>query len=640
MGADNQAHVRLQTLLNVAAAHPRSEDESLVRSKRAKISGRPVQAERRPKVRASTADESEGLDELQAAGSDDDTEEDSDAFHVHFNAEGKELQGIDTNDLHWARAEPIAMAGGLSASIIRAERHRQYETSARRIWNAFKSKSGSIALEQRRLVDLVGRYIDFWDANLMLEQHEAMRSVLAMHTMSHVARTRQRILKNNERLAKAAAAARESDNDDELPELRDQGFTRPKVLVLVPFRNSAKSWVQKWIQVSACEQVEQKSRFLSEFSLPPNAVDKLSDPKFANQYAEDHRKTFSGNIDDNFKMGVKLTRKTLKLYSAFFDSDLIIASPLGLRLMIEKERYVYSDLSSEFDYLSSIECLVVDQMDVMLMQNWDHVKFVMDCINTIPKQAHDTDFSRVMPWYLDDQAKNLRQTVLLSSFDAPEFRSLFQGLRNVAGKIRTTRTYAAEDATMASVIPGVRQTFQKFECANAQGEADARFSAFTTKLLPHLERSAVSATHTMIVIPSYFDFVRIEDYFRKQENNSYATLSEYSSNKEVSRARQGFFSGKKALLLVTERFHFYRRYTIRGARTVIFYGLPDHANYYPELINATLSQRAEDEEILDPAEISVQVLYNKYDLLRLERVVGTKQARLMVTEARPTWRFT
>ncbi|WFC98287.1 rRNA-binding ribosome biosynthesis protein utp25 [Malassezia yamatoensis] len=264
----------------------------------------------------------------------------------------------------------------------------------------------------------------------------------------------------------------------------------------------------------------------------------------------------------------------------------------------------------------------------------------MDCVNTIPKQARDTDFSRVMPWYLDDQAKNLRQTILLSSFDAPEFRSLFQGLRNVAGKIKITVAYAAEDATMASVIPGIRQTFQKFECANAQGEADARFSAFTTKLLPHLERSAVSATHTMIVIPSYFDFVRVEDYFRKQENTSYVTLSEYSSNKEVSRARQGFFSGKKALLLVTERFHFYRRYTIRGARTVVFYGLPDHANYYPELINATLSQRGEDEEIPDPAEIAVQVLYNKYDLLRLERVVGTKQARLMVTEARPMWRFT
>ena len=43
-----------------------------------------------------------------------------------------------------------------------------------------------------------------------------------MHAMSHVARTRQRILKDNERLAKAAAAAKADGHDDELPELREE----------------------------------------------------------------------------------------------------------------------------------------------------------------------------------------------------------------------------------------------------------------------------------------------------------------------------------------------------------------------------------------------------------------------------------
>ena len=287
-------------------------------------------------------------------------------------------------------------------------------------------------------------------------------------------------------------------------------------------------------------------------------------------------------------------------------------------------------------------------MDVMLMQNWDHVKvrrtlltqFVLERLNAIPKQAHDTDFSRVKPWYLDDQARNLRQSILLSSFDAPEFRTLFHHLQNVAGRVRTTATVSAEDASIATVVPGVRQTFQRFECANAQGEADARLHLFVQKTLPHLERSAVSATHTMIVIPSYFDFVRVEDHFRKAGTLTYATLSEYSSNKDVSRARQSFFAGKKSFLLVTERFHFYRRYLLRGARTIVFYAPPEHASYYPELINAALSQRSDDEEVPDPSEIAVQVLYCKYDLLRLERLVGSAQARRMVTDARASWRFT
>lgn len=442
--------------------------------------------------------------------------------------------------------------------------------------------------------------------------------------MSHIAKTRQRILKDNERLAHAAAS-----DSDELPELRDQGFTRPKVLILAPQRNSAKAWVDNLVALSGAQQVEQKSRFTREYSLPPGTVDKLADPAFASKYPEDHRVTFAGNIDDNFRLGIKATRKTLKLYSPFFESDVIVASPLGLRLLIEKEK--------DADYLSSIEVLVADQLDVMLMQNWDHVKFVFEHASRIPRQARDTDFSRVKPWYLNDEAPLLRQTVLLSSFDAPEFRHLYGGLRNVAGRVRTVAV--ASEPSMSLVTSGIRQTFYRFDVGNVQAEPDVRLSTFTEKTLPGVLKSAVSATHTMVVVPSYFDFVRLEDYLRRNATFSYATLTEYTSNRDVSRAREAFFSGKTSFLIVTERFHFYRRYLVRGARTVVFYAPPEHALYYPELVNAPLLQRDGREADIDASDISVVVLYSKYDLLRLERIVGIAEGRRMVTESRPMWRF-
>ncbi|OMJ21879.1 U3 small nucleolar RNA-associated protein 25 [Smittium culicis] len=38
-------------------------------------------------------------------------------------------------------------------------------------------------------------------------------------------------------------------------------------------------------------------------------------------------------------------------------------------------------------------------------------------------------------------------------------------------------------------------------------------------------------------------------------------------------------------MLYTERFHYYYRYKIRGTSKVVFYGLPEHSQYFPEMLN-------------------------------------------------------
>ena len=82
--------------------------------------------------------------------------------------------------------------------------------------------------------------------------------------------------------------------------------------------------------------------------------------------------------------------------------------------------------------------------------------------------------------------------------------------------------------------------------------------------LPTLLKSAVSSSQTLVFVPSYFDFVRLKRYLTKHRSSlasdfSFAAISEYTPTPDVSRARGAFFAGKVKFLLVTERFHFFRR---------------------------------------------------------------------------------
>lgn len=149
-----------------------------------------------------------------------------------------------------------------------------------------------------------------------------------------IPRKRRRVLKNNERLAHASKTENPPPED-----IQDQGFTRPSVLVLVPFRSFALRWLSALTShtPTPAYQIENNSRFQAEYGLPPGAVDKLASAD-AGAYPRDHIDMFKGNVDDSFRVGIKMTRKSVKLFSEFYSSDIIFASPLGLRMSIQKEK--------------------------------------------------------------------------------------------------------------------------------------------------------------------------------------------------------------------------------------------------------------------------------------------------------------
>ncbi|KAJ7899088.1 digestive organ expansion factor [Mycena leptocephala] len=531
----------------------------------------------------------------------------SDAYEKHFGRTPSLLSessraAVDSHA--WSTTRRTC--GKLGAVVELVPEGVQLEPSSdailERLRTPFRKRQAKQPRDQTELQDdllsVLSTNRDVYLPSTAWEQKKSFREAISLHAINHVTKKRRRVLKNNERLAHATKA---DPNGSPPEDVQDQGFTRPSVLILLPFRSSALDWFTALTSHTPARafQVENQSRFLSEYGLSPGMVDKLATAE-PGTYPRDHVETFKGNVDDNFRVGVKLTRKSVKMFSDFYGCDIIMASPLGLRRSIEKEKSA--------DYLSSIEVLVVDQLEALTMQNWEHVKFVLSHINKLPKDSHNADFSRIKPWYLDGHAEYLRQSILISALETPETRSVFNSnLKNVAGKLRVEKRWSP-----VQVPDGIDQNLTHFDCSNPKDEADKRFNYFTTQLLPLVLKSAVQSSNTAVFIPSSFDFIRVQNYFKKQSGVSFAVLSEYSTNQEISRARQAFFSGKKAFILISERFHFYKRYKIRGIRNLIFYGPPDNHQFYTELLSCL--------------DVTCRVLYSKYDWFRLERIAGTEAA--------------
>ncbi|KAH7326047.1 hypothetical protein B0I35DRAFT_346832 [Stachybotrys elegans] len=479
---------------------------------------------------------------------------------------------------------------------------------------------GEFTNSQKALGPLLFNYHDILHCDRSVSNAGKLRDLVCLHALNHVFKTRDRVIKNNYKLAK--------EGEDADMELRDQGFTRPKVLFLLPTRNACLRVVNKIRDLCDPDQQENRKRFDESY------MDK--EQKFGSDRPADFRDLFEGNDDDMFRLGMKFTRKTIKYFAQFYNSDILFASPLGLRMAIGSES---EKKKPDYDFLSSIEMVIVDQADALLMQNWEHVEQIFEHLNLQPKDAHGCDFSRVRNWYLEDWAKYFRQTIILSAFNTPELVELQRlHCHNWAGKARLQPEYPG---VLQKLGVKAKQTFSRFQSHAVDKDPDARFEYFTSAIVPSLVKRAADSAGTLIFIPSYLDFVRVRNYFATSsavESITFGAISEYTDVPEASRARSHFLNGRHRVLLFTERAHHFRRYQLKGVRRVIFYGLPDNPIFYKEIAGGYLS-KSEQDLTVEPGRGSVRVIFSRYDLLKLERIAGSSRVGKMINERGDTFDF-
>lgn len=481
-----------------------------------------------------------------------------------------------------------------------------------RLQAPFYRYNGELTSLQKEYASPLMNYMDLLISGRSWDNYEEYLNLTILHLINHVYKTRDRVLKNNTKIKEAQEKHEEIDTE----KLRDQGFTRPKVLAILPTRDAAYKFVNRIMKISGLKQSENKKRFKDAF---------YAENDFGDSKPEDFQQTFAGNTNEVFCLGVKFTRQALKLYSSFYACDLIIASPLGLRLIVDQKK--------DFDFLSSVEICICDQLDAIAMQSWSNIKIIFNKMNLTPKDSHDCDFSRVREWCLDEKSKFLRQTILLGSYITPEMLSLFnKSCLNVAGKFRS-RT--VDPGIIASNNIHIRQMFIRTGLHGFSQDSDQRMAYFSNSLLPSIMRGA-QTDGIFIVAPTYTDFVVLRNYLEKNDY-SYVSVSEYTPPSQLGRGRTFFADGRAKIMLYSARLHHYRRYGIKGIKTVVFYGLPDNPIFYQEFLRSLA--RTVIEKQIDPDLLKMYTLYSKWDALKLERVVGTKKMPALMEGIGDTYEF-
>ncbi|CAL4180095.1 unnamed protein product, partial [Meganyctiphanes norvegica] len=475
---------------------------------------------------------------------------------------------------------------------------------------------------QKEVLAILTNYSDLYYPEATHNRWDELRMVYCLHAINHILKTRSKILLHNGKINKA----RKEKSLEDLDSYRDQGYARPKVVILVPFRHSAFKVIETIIKLIFREdnkgEVQNHKRFIEDFGPDQNQSKphRLERP-------EDFEEIFKGKTDEDFKIGLTLTKKSLKLYTDFYMSDIIVASPLGLRQTVG----VPGEKDADTDFLTSIEMLILDQADIFVMQNWEHLLILMSAMNLPPRDLHalKIDLTRVRLWSIDGHSPLYRQTLLFSATPIDHNRALLTKCNNITGRVQvlnipdrgTVQEVAVRSELVLTRVPGLR-------------DPDARFTYFTKELLPQF-RSGLR-NHTLIYIPDYCDYVRLVRFFKEDRGSSIATINEYmvGQNQKVAKARSLFFEGRRQFLLYTERFHFYRRYRMKGVRHIIFYDLPTYTHYFSEICNLMLEglQNPQEEHL---GSSTVTVLYQKSDQTKMIGVLGASRTKEVIKSEQP-----
>ncbi|SJK86553.1 UTP25, DEF, U3 small nucleolar RNA-associated protein 25 [Babesia microti strain RI] len=436
----------------------------------------------------------------------------------------------------------------------------------------------------------LSHYVDILFTDLNYSNTDIVRLCYCLHILSHIVQHRNNVTFNTGKI---------NESSEFIEFDRDQGFTRPTVLVLLPTKSAASHIIKIFSKLLPISK-NCTDKFEGKFNLNQESIEEQRQHFMKTNKPLDFMQNFNGDIDDCFRMGVRFENGLLHLFSPFYKSDIIIASPLGLRGVVASSDHKTRD----YDFLSSIQILVIDSANVIQFQNWSVLLQVLETINKPIKKMIDTDIRRLRTSAIDGFSSYYRQNIVIASYPGILINDLFTRSNNCRGLIRLCKPSIESTLKLANLLK-ISQVFIKLESDTISNSYNTILSAFK-----HTIDSLVSLSKLLIVVQDYSHYLQIRealDYAQAQ----YKVCHEYSSNKKLSSARRDFYHGDCKMLITTFRFVFFKRYILRGGNYAIILGPPE----YPPVYNHILLSLAN-------ADSRVLCYYTNYSGIALKNLLG------------------
>jgi len=410
---------------------------------------------------------------------------------------------------------------------------------------------------------LLANYPDSYILNTSNSQKQGIAEALALHILNHIYKLKSKVQQNT------------SLKDPP----KDQGFNPAQVLVLFPYKEQAKEFLDLVIKFH-CKDKKKK-------------LNSTSSQKYNETFGDEEE----NKVSDAFKFGVCVgDKRELSLYTPFVKSDIILASPLSLKQAVSEPN---------LGILCSVQIVVLVEAQEFIMQNWDHIEDIFKAMNKLPDRDSVTvDLNRIMDVFLDQNSADFRQLIITSKLQTPLLMSLFN--RSKRPKVRTIEHYEGVVSTSPS------QAFRKFQASTFQDTPDLRFKYFTESYWPNVKEDL--SPQSVVFVESYLEYVRVREYLEEYDPGVLC-VSEYTPKPQRQRSFAYVKSAKNKALCITERLIYFRNPKISKIGHLVFYSLPENPEIYTKLV-----------EVAE----QVTAVFCKFDGYCLQRIVGDKRAAKML----------